>query len=255
MPIVIVALAVALVVVAFLYLKNKDGIREQEGRVREFQQAAERVKQQQANQEFQHKREISEVQKQKDEDRQRIEAIYKQQINAISDKEAELQQKLTDLQAGINKLAQAQCQEWIQNQCEIIKKEQGELARREAEALLEQWIFDNKQKIGQESIKKAQAVTLGKVTEHFIPFLPGFNFNPKDARFLGSPIDYIVFDGMDEGEIRKIVIVEVKSGAATLTKRQRQIRDAINSHRVEWKSLGLEEAKQLQEEMLFQTVP
>jgi predicted Holliday junction resolvase-like endonuclease len=38
-------------------------------------------------------------------------------------------------------------------------------------------------------------VTFGKVTEHFIPDLPDFAYNPKDARFLGSPVDFIVFDG------------------------------------------------------------
>jgi len=53
---------------------------------------------------------------------------------------------------------------------------------------------------------------LGKITEHFIPYLPMFKYNPKDARFIGSPIDFIVFDGLSEGEIRKIVLVEVKAG-------------------------------------------
>jgi len=34
--------------------------------------------------------------------------------------------------------------------------------------------------------------------------------NPKDARFLGTPLDFIVFDGLDEGEVRRIVFVEVR---------------------------------------------
>jgi predicted Holliday junction resolvase-like endonuclease len=48
-------------------------------------------------------------------------------------------------------------------------------------------------------------VAVGKITEHFIPFLPDFKYNPKEARFFGSPIDFIVFDGLDNGEIKNIV--------------------------------------------------
>ena len=244
MVIVVIALAVALIVVIYLYFKQQSEVNEQSKRAQEFRQEAEKAKQQQ---EFQRKREISEVQRQKDEDRQRIESIYKQQISAILDKEAELQKSLTTLQGEINKLAQAKCQEWIQNQCELIKQDQREIAIREAQALLEQWAFEREQAIRQDAIRRTQAITLGKVTEHFIPYLPGFTFNPKDARFMGMPIDFVVFDGMDEDDVREIVFVEVKTGAATLTKRQRQIRDAINNNRCRWKLINLDEAKQSQQ--------
>ena len=80
----------------------------------------------------------------------------------------------------------------------------------------------------------------GKVTEHLIPYLPEFRYNPKDARFIGSPVDLIVFDGLDEGDLRKIVFVEVKSGKSTLSKRERLIRDAVEQRRVEWEILRVE---------------
>ena len=80
----------------------------------------------------------------------------------------------------------------------------------------------------------------GKVTEHLIPYLPEFRYNSKDARFIGSPIDLIVFDGLDEGDLRKIVFVEVKSGKSTLSKRERLIRDAIERKKVEWEILRVE---------------
>jgi len=56
----------------------------------------------------------------------------------------------------------------------------------------------------------------------------------------GSPIDLIVFDGLDEGELRKIVFVEVKSGKSVLSKRERLIKDAIEKKKVEWKILRRE---------------
>lgn len=88
-----------------------------------------------------------------------------------------------------------------------------------------------------DAVLKSRAVIVGKVSEQLVPFLPGFGFNPKDARFLGSPVDLVVFDGLDEGALRRVVFLEVKTGGAILTARERQIRDAVRDGRVEWDEL------------------
>ncbi len=78
---------------------------------------------------------------------------------------------------------------------------------------------------------------MGRVFEQLVPYLPEFPFNPKDARFLGSPVDFVVFDGLDDGQVRRIVFVEVKTAASDLSTRERRVRDAIRSGRVEWSEL------------------
>jgi len=88
-----------------------------------------------------------------------------------------------------------------------------------------------------DAIQRSQAVTIGKVSEQLVPYLPDFPFNPKDARFLGSPVDLVVFDGLDEGQVRRVVFIEVKTGASGLSGRERQVRDAIQARRVEWTEL------------------
>lgn len=93
--------------------------------------------------------------------------------------------------------------------------------------------------IRQDAVQRSQAVTVGKVSEQLLPYLPGFRFNPKDARFLGSPVDLVVFDGLDEGELRGVWFLEVKTGNAALSGRERQIRDAILEKRVGWDELRL----------------
>ena len=70
--------------------------------------------------------------------------------------------------------------------------------------------------------------------EQIAPHLPGFPFNPRDARFLGGPVDYVVFDGLEEGSVRRVVLVEIKTGGATLSSRERLVRDAVQERRVEW---------------------
>jgi len=88
-----------------------------------------------------------------------------------------------------------------------------------------------------DAIVRSQAVITGRVSEQLLPFLPGFGFNPKDARFLGSPVDFVVFDGLDEGALRRVVFVEVKTGDADLSPRERQVRDAVQGREVEWLEL------------------
>jgi Endonuclease related to archaeal Holliday junction resolvase len=83
----------------------------------------------------------------------------------------------------------------------------------------------------QDSLTRSRHVVSGKVQEHLAPLFPEFlsQFNPRDARFLGTPLDFVVFDGLDEGEeCRNIVFVEVKTGRSSVTKRERHVRDAIS---------------------------
>jgi predicted Holliday junction resolvase-like endonuclease len=103
----------------------------------------------------------------------------------------------------------------------------------EAREALERWKRSHEVEIREDAIRRSQAVVAGKATEHLVPFLPEFPFDPRDARFLGAPVDLVVFDGMTAGELRKVVFVEVKTGlGASLSTRERRLRDAIAQGRV-----------------------
>ncbi len=93
-----------------------------------------------------------------------------------------------------------------------------------------------------EGAQQSRAVTRGQIYEQLVPYLPGFRFNPKDAQFLGRPVDFVVFDGLDEGELRRIVFIEVKTGGAKLTTRERLVRDAIRQGNVEWAEIRADAA-------------
>lgn len=72
-----------------------------------------------------------------------------------------------------------------------------------------------------------------------MPFHKSFPYNPKEARFIGSPIDIIVFKGIEDEERVEIHIFEIKTGKSQLSKRQRLIRDAVDNNRVVWRVLNL----------------
>jgi predicted Holliday junction resolvase-like endonuclease len=132
------------------------------------------------------------------------------------------------------KEAMVQLQQWREQEVESIKKQQLEVAQGGMQVQFEQWKTEYTQTIRQDAIQRSQAVSLGKITEHFVPYLPDFAYNPKDARFLGSPIDFIVFDGLNDGEVKNIVFIEVKTGNSALSGRERRICDAIQANRIQW---------------------
>ena len=84
------------------------------------------------------------------------------------------------------------------------------------------------------SQKKSSETRIGHISETIAPFLESFEFNPEECAFLGKPIDYISFSK------EAITIVEIKSGKAQLTKKQRQIRDLIKDGKVYWKEVRIE---------------
>jgi predicted Holliday junction resolvase-like endonuclease len=64
------------------------------------------------------------------------------------------------------------------------------------------------------------------------------DLNPWDARFIGSPIDLIVFDGLTEiKEEITIYFIEVKTGKSTLSEAQRKIWQAIVNKRIDWRQI------------------
>jgi len=70
------------------------------------------------------------------------------------------------------------------------------------------------------------------------PYLPEFNYDPTEARFIGSPIDLIIFPGLAKGDPEEIVIMEVKTGKTSqLTPQERKIRQLIEDGMVRWELL------------------
>ncbi len=108
-------------------------------------------------------------------------------------------------------------------------------ASERAAILCREWALEQETRIRKDAVERSEAVVRGRVTEHLLPFFPGFPYNPRDARFLGSPVDFVVFSGLSEGGLEEIVFVEVKSGkSAALSTRERMVRDCVEQKRVRY---------------------
>ena len=85
-----------------------------------------------------------------------------------------------------------------------------------------------------DAIMKSRAVLGGQFSEQLAPYLPNFKYLPTECKFLGKPIDFLVFKGMDEKKIDEVVFVEVKSGNAKLNQHEKNLKETIDKKRVRW---------------------
>jgi predicted Holliday junction resolvase-like endonuclease len=98
-----------------------------------------------------------------------------------------------------------------------------------------EWEGGKLEKIVASRLKQSRAVIGGQVSEQVAPFLPGFPFDPADCRFVGKPVDFVVFRGMNEKNIAEVVFLEVKTGAAkNLNEAEKQIKAAVKAGKVGW---------------------
>jgi predicted Holliday junction resolvase-like endonuclease len=128
---------------------------------------------------------------------------------------------------------------WRAREQEVVSRWQaGELERlseEKATVLFEGWRTREEERIRSDAIRRSESVTRGKITEHLVPFFPLFPYDPRDARFLGSPVDLIIFDGLSEGEIREIVFAEIKTSRnPSLSRRERDVRECVKDRRVSY---------------------
>ena len=85
-----------------------------------------------------------------------------------------------------------------------------------------------------DAVKRSRAVLSGQAAEQLAPWLPDFPWDPSEVRFVGKPVDFIVFRGAARGEIDELVFVEVKTGSSALSRVERSLRDAVREGRVTW---------------------
>ena len=89
--------------------------------------------------------------------------------------------------------------------------------------------------ISESSEIQARATNLGFILERLAPSLSTFRFECSDCRSLFDPIDYVIFEGLrQKGLVSRIIFADIKTGNAALSRKQREIRNLVNSKKVEF---------------------
>ena len=174
--------------------------------------------------------------------------IYLRLSSKLSTKEQEnlrIQKKLNDL-SNVEEVNDIIFREFLAFKVEMhdkissldqvyISKYQQQLEKEKAI-----WIAEQEKIIRKDSVQRSRRVIRGQATEHLAPLIMS-DLNIKDFRFIGNPIDYIVFSGASDvtdntpdTQFEKIILLEIKSGKSRLNKVQRRIRDAVKNGNIEF---------------------
>lgn len=98
-----------------------------------------------------------------------------------------------------------------------------------------------------QSVRQSASTLRGQIAEQLAPLLPGFEYSPADSKFLGDPIDYVVFNGLGEarhgdGDLDEleVVLLDIKHGRSDLSKYQRAIARAVEEGRVRFRVVRID---------------
>ena len=91
-----------------------------------------------------------------------------------------------------------------------------------------------------DSNDRQRSTIKGQISETLAPWSMDAVNSVKELNFIGNPIDFVGFKGLDgDGEV-EIKFIEVKSGKSKLNKNQRRVRDAVKAKRIEWVEVKIE---------------
>ncbi len=125
-----------------------------------------------------------------------------------------------------------------------LRREVEDEVRREYESKFRQWLSYYEEKIRRDAIERSIATILGKVGEQLAPILIShtLGIDPRDLRFLGSPVDYIAFKGLSSGYPQEILFIEIKTSRNTpLTDREKAVKKLVDERKVRWITIRLKE--------------
>lgn len=83
-------------------------------------------------------------------------------------------------------------------------------------------------KIRQDAVRGSRNAITGEIYEKILPSMPNFPYAPKDMVFVGKWTDYIIFDGLSEGDLREIIFLEIKSGKSRLNVNEKMIKKILD---------------------------
>ena len=96
-----------------------------------------------------------------------------------------------------------------------------------------------------DAVNRSRAVIAGQISEQLAPYLPNFPCSPECVQFLGKPVDFVGFVPEDdsvpleERKIKEILFIEIKTGKAVQTKREKEVQKAVEQGKVRYTVVNL----------------
>lgn len=158
--------------------------------------------------------------------------------------ERELQQLRAEFSARVFEQARALFQSWREQELARERVQLEEVFRAQFEAWKQEWIQQYEEEIRRDAVARSAATLAGKIGEHLAPlFIFGqYGIDPRDLRFLGTPVDFIAFKGLSQGDPQEIIFIEVKTGkTVSFTPKEKAPRKLVEERKVSWITFHLKQ--------------
>jgi predicted Holliday junction resolvase-like endonuclease len=189
----------------------------------------------------------------------------------------EIHQELQKFKTQSDLIINSRVNETLLHRVEKVRKEERRIAERDHQTLKNDMSMIKKKEINdlrhlmieekeqalantiyatrRDTSRRVRASLKGKIGEQMAPLLEEFHskYELADARFIGHPIDYVIFKNLTKIKEEKergipsaqrseieVVIADIKVGSSSLSTEQRKIRDAIQSNRVGWDEIRID---------------
>ena len=84
------------------------------------------------------------------------------------------------------------------------------------------------------TLKRSRSVILWESYETLAPFMKDVKYHPKDMNFLWKWVDYIIFDGLSNWELKQIVFLEIKTWKSRQNLNEKQIEKIIKDKKIKY---------------------
>lgn len=166
----------------------------------------------------------TELESQMAESRRLADSLYEQRKSEL---ETDIERRKAEIDESIRNQISSEFETWkaeyvVQHGTEVEERIKAEVTR---------------------SVNSSRSALKGKINEQIAPLFPEFasKYIAADARFIGSPIDFIVFKnlhtlsaGVEEQKPVEIVFVEVKTGKSSMNRNERAVKTAVENLRVSY---------------------
>ncbi len=113
------------------------------------------------------------------------------------------------------------------------------ISERFYEVRFDEWKKEYEKSIRKDAVERSRAVLGGKFSEQLAPYLPDFKYDPTEVRFIGSPVDFIVFKGIGTKGPEEIIFVEVKTGKSSLSENEMKLKEIVENKKIRWEMYRL----------------
>ncbi|MCX8175472.1 MAG: hypothetical protein N3E51_04680 [Candidatus Micrarchaeota archaeon] len=97
-------------------------------------------------------------------------------------------------------------------------------------------LFEEKErKLREAAAERGRKKAASIIRDLMIPSLSRFKFDPYDIKLITHPIEFVVFDGMNAGELDRIILLSAKAKSPTLLSLHKQIEIAVREKNYDWR--------------------